>query len=157
MRPIALAAVAALALGLTPSAGMAASFYVLRQTPDAWTVLERGAVETTPGGIMRAWSVTVQRSIIPGPVSQPGYVQTLSEYDCAREQTRWLRFNLYSRAGGKVMSQENAKPDWTTPARNTERGAALALLCGAEGGSDLPVVSAPTVGNLILGLFATWP
>ncbi len=147
------AALAALALAAPADA---ATFYVVSRTPQAWTLVDPATVEMTPGGVRRIASVTVQKSITPKGPPQPGYLRSVSEYDCAQRRTRWLRFTLYSSAGRTVMSQQNAQPAWTQPSRGTEGGAILALLCGDPGGHDQPVISAPSVGDLIVSLFASW-
>ena len=40
------------------------------------------------GAVRKAWIVSVQRNMTTGAAPQPGYVRTLTEYDCASRRTR---------------------------------------------------------------------
>jgi hypothetical protein len=149
------AALAAAAL-LSPPAAFAGTYSIVARTPDSWTVVDPAAAESLAGGIKRLSSVTVQKSISPRGPPRPGYVKSLSEYDCALRKSRWIQFVLYDRSGAVVISQKNPKPDWSEPTRGTDAGSTLALLCGQYGGVDLPAVSATSLGGLVLSLFAGW-
>ena len=109
----------------------AAVFAMVRAQPDAITVMDPAAVETPPGAanLRRAYSVTVQKSLVAEGPQQPGYVRTLNEYDCAARTLRWKSFSVYSRFGDLVIRKDNPAETWETPAAGSEGEASLRLVC----------------------------
>ena len=91
----------------------ARTFYIIQSGPEAWTVMDPQGIELVPGpGVLRqAWAVRVQRNILTGNPPQPGYVRTLSEYDCDNSRTRWREFSAYSRSGSALISKRNLIPN----------------------------------------------
>jgi len=153
-KPLVIANCVAASLALCSTAG-AATFHVTEQTPRAWTLLDPSTVEQTGGGVFRAPSITVQRSITARGDGRPGYLRTISEYDCAGRRSRWLSFTVYSESGAKILAQTNSDAAWTQPAPGAEAHRAMAVICRTPG-TDLPAVSASSIGALITSLFAMW-
>ena len=120
-RSIRFAASMALAAALAASAAaQARTFYVVRSGPDTRTVMDPQAIETVPGTTLRrAWSVTIQRNMhSPGIPPQPGYLRTLTEFDCERRLTRWRSLSAFSAAGVRLVAEDNKSVEWT-PAEAT--------------------------------------
>lgn len=134
---------------------VAANFYITQKSDRSWTVLDRGAIERLANGTMRVASVTIQRSITSRGADQPGYINTVGEYDCAARHSRWLSFTLYSDRGAKMMTQANPKPEWAEPAPGSEANVALAVVC-QDRQLDVPAISASSIGMLVTGVFAMW-
>jgi hypothetical protein len=130
-------------------------FYVIRRTEEAWTVMDPAAVERVAGGpVRRTYSVTIRRNLLNGGPPQPGYVRTLSEYDCDARRFRWRTFTIYNRFGAVVVKQDNADPTFGLPDPGTEEDTSLRVVCeGAGGGS---VVAANSLGQLVIGLMSAW-
>lgn len=148
------AAVAAAAL-LVAGAAEAKMFYVLQSGPDAWTVMDPDAVEQTPGSAVRkAWTVRVQRNILSGDPPQPGYVRTLTEYDCEAERTRWREFSAFSRAGGLLVSKVNPRSDWGSAIDAYDTYVGYRIICEGIGGGS--VVSADNVAKIVINLMSSW-
>jgi hypothetical protein len=150
-------ATAALAatIALAPAAAQAKMFYVLQSGPDAWTVMDPDAIEKTPGSqIRKAWTVRVQRNILSGDPPQPGYVRTLTEYDCETERTRWREFSAFSRAGGLLVSKVNPQPDWGSAIDAYDTYVGYRIICEGIGGGS--VVSADSVAKIVINLMGSW-
>jgi hypothetical protein len=150
----ALPIVAAAALVL-PQGAQAAVFAVLESKPDVVTVLDPAGI-TTVGqtAVRRAWSVSIKKVLTSGGPQQPGYVRTLNEYDCVARQIRWRTFQVYSRFGDQIMKQDNRDDDWNPAPDEGEGAAAMKAVCdGSVGGS---VISANSVGQLVLTLMQAW-
>lgn len=151
---LATAALAAAVL-LAPAAAEAKMFYVLQSGPDAWTVMDPDAIEKTPGSpIRKAWSVRVQRNILSGDPPQPGYVRTLTEYDCDTERTRWREFSAFSRAGGLLVNKVNPRPDWGSAIDAYDTYVGYRIICEGIGGGS--VVSADSVAKIVINLMGSW-
>jgi hypothetical protein len=140
----------------TPAAPKASTIiYVIRRTDDAWTVVDPAAVEKVPGGpIRRAFSVTVRRNLLNGGPPQPGYVRTLSEFDCEAMKFRWRTFTIYNRFGAVVVKQDNAEPAFVSLERGSDEEAIFRTVCDGSGGGS--VVAAPSLGLLVIGLMQGW-
>jgi len=88
--------------------------------------------------------------LVSGGPQQPGYVRTLSDYDCAGRKVRWKSFYVYSRFGDLVMRQDNPAPAW----QGSDADPGLRTVCGdIRGGS---AVSASSIGQLVLSLMQAW-
>jgi len=148
------AAVAGLAaLAATPAS--ARTFYVIQSSADAWTLMDAQGVEPIAGtGFRRAWAVRVQRNILSGDPPQPGYVRTLTEYDCQLNRTRWREFTAFSRSGATLVSKVNPQPEWGPADEASDTYAAYRVVCEGVGGGA--VVAADTVAKVVIGLMAAW-
>ena len=135
---------------------MARTFYIIQSGPEAWTVMDPQGIEPLPGsGVLRqAWVVRVQRNILTGNPPQPGYVRTLSEYDCDQSRTRWREFSAYSRSGASLISKRNPNPEWGPATEAGDIYAAFKVVC--QGGGDGAVVSAESVAKVVISLMASW-
>lgn len=140
----------------TATSTMARTFFVIQSGPESWTVMDTLAIETLPGpGVLRqAWAVRVQRNILTGNPPQPGYVRTLSEYDCDQTRVRWREFSAYSRSGSALISNSNPDPQWGPPTEAGETYSAFKIVC--QGGGRAAVVSADSVAKVVIGLMASW-
>jgi len=148
------AAVAAATL-LAAGAAEARIFYITQSGPDAWTVMDAGGIERTPGSpVRKAWAVRVQRNILSGDPPQPGYVRTLTEYDCSAQRTRWREFTAFSRAGGLLISKVNPQPEWGPADEAADTYAAYRVVCEGVGGGS--VVSADSVAKVVINLMGSW-
>ncbi|MBS0360101.1 MAG: hypothetical protein JSR98_01870, partial [Proteobacteria bacterium] len=95
----------AILLGLAAAgAAHATNFEVVRADSEAVVFFDPAAVEivpgpnaAAPGKVRRAQIVRVQRSILSEGPHQPGYVSTLTDYDCDQWTSRWRSFSAYSR------------------------------------------------------------
>ena len=134
----------------------AATYYIIQSGPEAWTVMDPQGIEAIPGGgtLRRAWAVRVQRNILTGNPPQPGYVRTLSEYDCDQSRSRWREFSAFSRSGAALMSKRNPNPEWGPATDSSDIHAAYKVVCLGEGGGA--VVSAESVAKVVIGLMAAW-
>jgi hypothetical protein len=137
------------------SASHAASFLIIRSAPDAVTVLDPAAVERTGrNSISRAWTVTVQKSLVADAAPQPGYVRTLNEYDCSGRKVLWRTFTVYSRFGSAIMKRDNPARDLASPAPGSDGEAGLKAVC--DGMAADSAVSAGSLGQLVIGLIQAW-
>ena len=93
-------------VALTASPAVARPFNILRAA-GSWIVIDRSAIEQT-GDLRRGAVVTVQGNILDGSPPQPGYVRTISEYDCSKRDVRWKTFSAFSRTGILLVKQDNA-------------------------------------------------
>ncbi len=153
LRPL-IVALAFAAAGLATTA-QARTFYVIQSGGDAWTVMDPDGIERSPGSAIRkAWDVRVQRNILSGAPPQPGYVRTLSEYDCDAGRTRWREFNAYSRSGSLLISKVNPNPEWGPATDASDTYAAFSVIC--QGGGGGAVVSADSVAKVVIGLMGSW-
>jgi hypothetical protein len=161
--PIALGAVllgAGAQVAAEPAATLAAPartvlVYVIRRTPDAWTVMDPAAIERVPGGVVRrAWSVTVRRNLLDAGEPHPGYVRTFNEYDCGGSRVRWRTFTIYNRFGAVVLTQDNPTPIFGPANPGSEQAASLQVVCQGGGGGS--AVAAPSLGQLVIGLMQAW-
>ena len=129
--------------------------YVIRRTPDAWTVMDPAMIERVPGGVVRrAWSVTVRRNLLDAGEPHPGYVRTFNEYDCGGARVRWRTFTIYNRFGAVVLTQDNPTPTFASANPGSEQAASLQVVC--EGGGGGSAVAAPSLGQLVIGLMQAW-
>lgn len=151
---IARTAIAAATL-LAAGAAQARIFYITQSGPDAWTVMDAEGIERTPGSpVRKAWAVRVQRNILSGNPPQPGYVRTLTEYDCEAQRTRWREFSAFSRAGGLLVSKVNPQPEWGPASEASDTYAAYRVVCEGVGGGS--VVSADSVAKVVISLMGSW-
>jgi hypothetical protein len=144
-----------LGLALAGTSALAKPFHVIQSGSDAWTVMDPEGIErvgTTP--VRRAWSVRVQRNILSGNPPQPGYVRTLSEYDCDAGRTRWREFSAFSRGGALLISKVNPNPEWGPADDASDTYAAYRVIC--EGGGGGSVVSADSVAKVVISLMGAW-
>lgn len=138
-----------------PVAAKATLVYVIRRTPDAWTMMDPAAVVRVPGGVVRrAYSVTVRRNLLNAGEPHPGYVRTLNEYDCGGARVRWRNFTIYNRFGVAVLTQDNANPVYTPARPGSEEEVSLQVVCDGAGGGS--VVATPSLGLLVIGLMQAW-
>ncbi|MBU1374838.1 MAG: hypothetical protein KKE02_24590 [Alphaproteobacteria bacterium] len=150
-----LPAVAAAVTLLAAGAAEARIFYITQSGVDAWTVMDKDGIERTPGSpVRKAWAVRVQRNILSGNPPQPGYVRTLTEYDCAAQRTRWREFTAFSRAGGLLISKVNPQPEWGPADEASDTYAAYRVVCEGVGGGS--VVSADSVAKVVINLMGSW-
>lgn len=154
-KPAAAAKTAAGKTAAPPAAPAATTVYVIRRTEDSWTVMDPAAVEKVAGGpIRRTYSVVVRRNLLNGGPPQPGYVRTLSEFDCEAFKFRWRTFTIYNRFGAVVVKQDNADPAFKPLERGSDEEAIFKTVCDGAGGGS--VVSAPSLGLLVIGLMQGW-
>jgi hypothetical protein len=141
--------------GLLAAGAEARTFYVVQSGGDAWTVMDPEGIERVgEGPVRRAWSVRVQRNILTGDPPTPGYVRTLSEYDCASARTRWREFSAFSRSGALLVSKVNPNPEWGPAEEASDLYAAHRVVC--EGGGGGAVVSAESVAKVVISLMGSW-
>ncbi|WP_293906007.1 surface-adhesin E family protein [Phenylobacterium sp.] len=144
---------AGLALAAAPA--LARTFYVVQSGADSWTVMDAQGIEAIPDTAFRkAWAVRVQRNILSGNPPQPGYVRTLTEYDCQQTRTRWREFTAFSRSGATLVSKVNPNPEWGPAEEAGDTYAAYRVVCEGVGGGS--VVAADTVAKVVIGLMASW-
>lgn len=135
------------ALGIAAPA-TARPFYVIHSAPGAMTLLDPASVQTLHGGpVRRAVSITVQRSLTAEGPPQPGYVRTLVDHDCERQQARWVKLSVFSRDGTLVVEEANRQTAWTFPAAASELHASLRYVCGQGGGYS--VISGSSIGHVV--------
>lgn len=157
MRRLALASasVAGLAVVATATVAAARTYYIIQSGGDAWTVMDPDGVEKVGDGpIRRAWAVRVQRNILSGSPPEPGYVRTLTEYDCAAQRTRWREFSAYSRSGKLLVSKVNPNPEWGPAAEASDIYAGYRVICEGVGGGS--VVAADSVAKIVISLMGSW-
>lgn len=155
-RPFLRLAAAGLVLALGAGAAQARTFYVIQSGPEAWTVMDPDGIERIGegGALRKAWAVRVQRNILTGNPPTPGYVRTLSEYDCAENRTRWREFSAYSRSGALLLSKVNPNPEWGPAEEASDTSAAHRVVC--EGGGGGAIVSADSVAKVVINLMGSW-
>lgn len=145
----------ALAMALAAQPAAARTFYVVQSGTDAWTVMDAQGIDPVPGTpFKKAWTVRVQRNILAGDPPQPGYVRTLTEFDCVDTRTRWREFTAFSRSGATLISKVNPQPEWGPADEATDIHAAYRVVCEGVGGGA--VVSADSVAKVVIGLMAAW-
>ncbi|MEW5685233.1 MAG: surface-adhesin E family protein [Pseudomonadota bacterium] len=156
MRRLAPAFASLLALALIAAPAAARTYYVVQSGADSWTVMDPEGVERVGegGAIRRAWAVRVQRNILSGNPPEPGYVRTLTEYDCQAQRTRWREFSAYSRSGKLLVSKVNPNPEWGPAAEAADIYAGYRVICETGGGGS--VVSADSVAKIVISLMGSW-
>jgi hypothetical protein len=144
----------ALAVGAAAPA-QARNYLLLRANAEAWTLIDPSTIENVPGGVLRrTWVVTVQRNILNQAPAQPGYVRTLTEYDCGSEQIRWRRLSAFSRTGAALVSEENKFPSWTEAKAKPTSLAELRAVCGRPLGQS--AISADSIAAAVIARMQTW-
>jgi hypothetical protein len=143
---------AAAGLVLASSPAVARPFNILRAA-GSWIVIDRSAIEKA-GDIRRGAVVTVQGNILDGSPPQPGYVRTISEYDCGKRDVRWKSFSAFSRNGSLLVKQDNASNDWVPAAAAPETLAALRVVCGEFDGDA--AISANGIADVVIALLQTY-
>jgi hypothetical protein len=152
-RTIASSLIVAAALAATPAA--ARIFYVVQSNADSWSVMDPEGVERVPNSpVRKAWDVRVQRNILSGNPPQPGYVRTLTEYDCQAQRTRWREFSAFSRSGAMLVSKVNPNPEWGPADESSDTYAAYRVIC--EGVGQGSVLSADSVAKVVIRLMGSW-
>lgn len=146
--------VATLAIALAAGAAEARSYYIIQSGADAWTVMDPEGIERLGGAVRKAWVVRVQRNILTGNPPTPGYVRTLTEYDCEANRTRWREFSAFSRSGALLVSKVNPNPEWGPSDEAPDTYAAHRVIC--EGGGGGAVVSADSVAKVVISLMGSW-
>jgi hypothetical protein len=138
-----------------PLAADARPYYVIQTGGEGWTVMDPQGVETAAGSpVKKAWAVRVQRNILSSGPPQPGYVRTLSEYDCVAQRTRWREFSAFSRSGKLLISKVNPQPEWAPATEDSEAYAAYRVVCEGVGGGS--IVSADSVAKVVISLMGAW-
>ena len=145
---------ATLALALAAGAAEAHSYYIVQSGPDAWTVMDPEGIERLSDAVRKAWVVRVQRNILTGNPPTPGYVRTLTEYDCEAGRTRWREFSAFSRSGALLVSKVNPNPEWGPADEVSDTYAAHRVVCQGGGGGS--VVSAESVAKVVISLMGSW-
>jgi hypothetical protein len=145
---------ATLAITLAAGAAEARSYYIIQSGADAWTVMDPEGIERLGGAVRKAWVVRVQRNILTGNPPTPGYVRTLTEYDCEANRTRWREFSAFSRSGALLVSKVNPNPEWGPSEEAPDTYAAHRVIC--EGGGGGAVVSAESVAKVVISLMGSW-
>jgi hypothetical protein len=137
------------------TAAHAAIFDVIKSGPDMVTVINPQAVETLGDGkVRRVQTVSIQKSLLSNGPAQPGYVNTLNEYDCGAWRTRWRSFSVYSRFGELVLRKDNPDPAWAPIDGNAEAVASAHVVCdGHQSGS---VFAASSIGQLVIQMMQAW-
>lgn len=144
-----------MATALVAAPAAARTFYVVQSGAEGWTVMDAQGVEDVPGtAFKRAWTVRVQRNILAGSPPQPGYVRTLTEFDCPAGRTRWREFTAFGRSGRTLVSKVNPQPEWGPADEAPDLLAAYRVVCEGVGGGA--VVSADTVAKVVIGLMGSW-
>jgi hypothetical protein len=143
-----------LTLAAASTAASAATFYVVQSGADAWTIMDPAGIQQVDASVRKAWAVRVQRNMVAGDPPQPGYVRTLTEYDCDRERTRWREFSAFSRAGALLTSKVNPNPEWAPASEASDIQAAYRVVCRQGGGAA--VVSAESVAKVVISLMGAW-
>ncbi|HEY3949088.1 surface-adhesin E family protein [Phenylobacterium sp.] len=151
-------AASGLASALLAAAGAAhaTNFDVIRADADAVVFLDPQAVETVPGAgkLRRAQIVRVQRSILSEGPRQPGYVSTLTDYDCDQWKYRWRSFSVYSRSGQRLLHKDNDDPVWSAVAKDVDARPAARRIC--DGQATLSTYAASSIGQLVSALMQAW-
>jgi len=147
-------AAAAVGLALAAAPASARSYYIIQSGADAWTVMDPEGIERLGGAVRKAWVVRVQRNILTGNPPTPGYVRTLTEYDCEANRTRWREFSAFSRSGALLVSKVNPNPEWGPADEVSDTYAAHRVIC--EGGGGGSVVSAESVAKVVISLMGSW-
>jgi hypothetical protein len=138
---------------LTAASAAARPYYVIQSGPDAWTVMDPQGIERD-GVVRKAWAVRVQRNLLSGNPPQPGYVRTLTEYDCDQQRTRWREVFAFSRSGAQLAHTVNARPEWGPATEDADVDAAYRVVCEGVGGGS--VVAAESVAKVVIGLMGSW-
>jgi hypothetical protein len=155
MRPATRLAIVTAAALLAAAPASARTFLVVQSGADGWTLLDEQTIEAVPGTpYRRAWTVRVQRNILDGDPPQPGYVRTLSEYDCAGRQARWREFTAFSRAGATLVTRTNPSTEFTDVSQPFDVLAAYRIVC--EGSAGNSVVSAESLAKVVIALMGSW-
>lgn len=137
-------------------AAQAAVYAVVRSEPDVVTVMDPAAVEPVGGSDTqrRAWSVSVQKTLVSGGPQQPGYVRTLNEYDCAARTLRWKSFFVYSRFGAPVMHKDNDDAAWNPAPPRSEAEVAMRLVCDRNNRGS--AMAATSLSQAVIALMQAW-
>lgn len=149
-----IACLAGLGMGLVGASASAKTFYVVQSGTDSWTVMDPQGIEQLDGGVRRAWAVRVQRNILDGNPPQPGYVRTLTEYNCQTDRARWINFSVFSRSGTLLASKTNPNASWAPAIDTPDTAAAYRVVCRAGGGAA--VVAADSVAKVVISLMGSW-
>ena len=146
---------AALFAVLFGGAARAAAFQVVRQGPDAVTVINAAAAETVAEGpVRRVQIVEVRKAILSSGPSQPGYVATVTDYDCRQWRFRWRSVSAYSRVGQQMLHNDNTAADWTPVTGEPEAVAVARIVC--DGRAADAVYAAESFGQLVSALMGAW-
>lgn len=149
----ALSVLAGLALVATPAD--ARQFSMTRVGSGTYVLVDPQAVESIPGGVVRrTWVVSVQRNILSGETPLPGYVRTLTDYDCVTRASRWRTFQAYARSGELLMTRDNPAYAWTPVDTAPDVLVAYRTVC--EGNAGASVIAADGIAKVVIALMASW-
>lgn len=130
-------------------------FYVVESNANSWTVIDRDQIEVLGSGPMvRAWSIRVVKNILASPPGQPGYVRTLTDYNCPRRLFRWREFSVFARSGDRLVQRQNSTYAWESADKAPDTAAAFQIACG-QGGAQR-VVTAESAARLVILLMGSW-
>jgi hypothetical protein len=133
----------------------ARNFVLVDVTPGSWTLIDPEGVETTGGGVVRrVWSVQVLKNILSKPPEQPGYVRTLTDYDCDRREFRWREFSAFSRSGDNLVTKQNPNYNWDSVDKAADTLAGYQVACGKSMGRG--IIAAESVAKLVITIMASW-
>jgi len=139
----------------TAGSAHARNFVLTDVSPGAWTVIDPEGIETMGGGVVRrAWSVQVLRNILSQPPEQPGYVRTLTDYDCERREFRWREFSAFTRSGETLVTKQNPAYGWESVTKGPDTLGAYQVVCGQSLGRG--IISAESVAKLVITIMASW-
>lgn len=142
-------------LALFAPAADARQFSMSRVGADTYVLVDPQSVESIPGGVVRrTWVVSVQRNILSGDTPLPGYVRTLTDYDCINRETRWRTFQAYARSGEMLMTRDNPSPAWSSVTSAPDILAAYRAVCEANAGAS--VISADSIAKVVIALMGSW-
>ena len=146
---------AAALLALSAGSSQARTFNVIPSAGGNWLIIDPATVESVPGGLVRrTWTVGVQRNIVGGDLAQPGYVRTLTDFDCVTRQTRWRQFSAFTRSGELLLTRDNPSSNWILASSTPETQEAIGVVCGAA--ASRSAISADSVARVVIALMAAW-
>lgn len=147
-----LIAFAALCAAAAPA--QAAVFRIVASDAGSVTVVDPAAVRFDgQTRLFSAWTVAVKRKLTDDEAGQPGYVRTLTEYDCVRRQFRWRTVMAYSRFGALVLEMNNSDSAWLSGYQARGQDAGLRAVCDDVASG---AVSANSMAELVISLMHSW-
>jgi hypothetical protein len=145
-----------LAVSAIASGTVARPFYVIQSGPSAWTLLDPASIKLINGGpVRRAITITIQRSLTGGTPSQPGYVRTLIDHDCERQETRLVSLSVYSQSAALLVEEANSRSAWMRPAAGTDGASTLRIVCSGGAGNQ-SVISGESIGHVVSAIMGAW-
>jgi hypothetical protein len=142
-------------LAAVATGAAARTFNIVQSGLDSWTIYDPATVERPDGGpVRRVWTVRVMRNISSSTPPVPGYVRTLTDYDCDRGEFRWREFSAFSRSGDLLLNRINPSYSWERSDKAADTLAAHNAICGQGTGQN--AVSADSIAKLVITLMRTW-